>query len=399
MPLNDEEVVVSNAVSLAVVLNVGCVSDAGGLSVDVTGFQYDQAGTRGKFAGAVGSVVVDDQTNYVYLDSVGALIINTTGFPAGSIAHIRLAIVTTQGGVVVNIEDQRAILTSALVGGGGGESNTGANVGAGVGVFRDKTGVVLNLRSLIAGTNVTIVNNGDDITISAAGGGGVPDMRDVVVFDHFQSGNDDTDEMGLMGWREFGTGTGSSIDFSPAIAGHPGILQVNAGTGATARRAIGLGDSSGTGGRIVVGGTNPLVYETLVRFPTAADFDAANLMDVQFGLGLNWGADTELADGVYFRYTPGTDTEWSLVTADGGVRTVLASGTAPVAGNWVRLGFSATAAGVQGILNGVNFGAPIATNIPAGGLGIGFKARSANGAGAALQADYVQLTQVTDKET
>jgi len=47
-----------------------------------------------------------------------------------------------------------------------GESNLGANVGGGVGlVFRDKTGVTLNFKSLIQGTNITITNNADDITI------------------------------------------------------------------------------------------------------------------------------------------------------------------------------------------------------------------------------------------
>lgn len=42
----------------------------------------------------------------------------------------------------------------------------GANVGAGAGlVFRDKTGTTLNFKSLIAGNDVVITNNADDITI------------------------------------------------------------------------------------------------------------------------------------------------------------------------------------------------------------------------------------------
>jgi len=42
----------------------------------------------------------------------------------------------------------------------------GANVGSGAGlVFRDKTGTTLNFRSLIAGTDIVITNNADDITI------------------------------------------------------------------------------------------------------------------------------------------------------------------------------------------------------------------------------------------
>jgi len=51
--------------------------------------------------------------------------------------------------------------------------DTVVNVGTGVGkIFRDiTTGTTINLKSLLAGTGITIVNNADDITISASGGG------------------------------------------------------------------------------------------------------------------------------------------------------------------------------------------------------------------------------------
>jgi hypothetical protein len=55
-------------------------------------------------------------------------------------------------------------------GGGGGEVNTGVNVGAGTGLlFRNKVGLNLNFRSLIGGTNTTVTNNADDITIDSTG--------------------------------------------------------------------------------------------------------------------------------------------------------------------------------------------------------------------------------------
>ncbi len=57
---------------------------------------------------------------------------------------------------------------------GVGEANTGANVGAGTGlVFRDKTGAVLNLKSLIGGANVTVIDGVDAITIDSTAAGDV----------------------------------------------------------------------------------------------------------------------------------------------------------------------------------------------------------------------------------
>jgi len=47
-----------------------------------------------------------------------------------------------------------------------GEANTGANVGLGSGVFKDKTGVTLNFKSFLAQDNkVTITGGADEITI------------------------------------------------------------------------------------------------------------------------------------------------------------------------------------------------------------------------------------------
>lgn len=58
------------------------------------------------------------------------------------------------------------------VGGGSGEINTGSNVGTGEGsVFRNKTSTTLNFKTLKAGTNVTLTNNADDVTINSSGGG------------------------------------------------------------------------------------------------------------------------------------------------------------------------------------------------------------------------------------
>jgi len=60
-------------------------------------------------------------------------------------------------------------------GGGGGGSSNGANIGTGEGlVFAQKTGAgILNFRSILAGTNMTVTTNNGDITLDASADPGV----------------------------------------------------------------------------------------------------------------------------------------------------------------------------------------------------------------------------------
>lgn len=52
---------------------------------------------------------------------------------------------------------------------GSGEANTAANVGTGDGIFRDKTGVNFNFKSLKAGSNINLLASTDEILISLTG--------------------------------------------------------------------------------------------------------------------------------------------------------------------------------------------------------------------------------------
>ena len=94
---------------------------------------------------------------------------------AGKIAHT-LYFKTIKAGasglltVTNNAQDVTLDITGILT--------AGANVGTGQGnVFRDITGTTINHKTLKQGTNVTITDNANDITISAAGGGGLPEFQ------------------------------------------------------------------------------------------------------------------------------------------------------------------------------------------------------------------------------
>jgi len=58
----------------------------------------------------------------------------------------------------------------AATAGGSGEVNTGGNTGVGAQVFKNKLGVVLQMRSIVAGTGISVVQNTNDITISNTAG-------------------------------------------------------------------------------------------------------------------------------------------------------------------------------------------------------------------------------------
>jgi len=59
----------------------------------------------------------------------------------------------------------------ANLGVGGGQANTASNLGLGEGVFKQKTGVDLEFKTLIGGSGITLSSDGNEVTVDADGGG------------------------------------------------------------------------------------------------------------------------------------------------------------------------------------------------------------------------------------
>lgn len=58
-----------------------------------------------------------------------------------------------------------------------GETNTGANLGAGTGVYATKSGTTLQFKSLVAGSNVTMSNDANTVTVNTVPGGSTTQVQ------------------------------------------------------------------------------------------------------------------------------------------------------------------------------------------------------------------------------
>jgi hypothetical protein len=161
-----------------------------------------------------------------------------------------------------------------------------------------------------------------------------------------------------------------------------------------------LGDSI-IGGNTFIAGPNQLEYEALVKL--LGSVGVGDLEIAQWGLGLEWTLVGELLNGIYIRIAPATSPNFTLVTANGGVRTAVVGSTAAALNTWYRIGFIVTFPGgiptVQLRLNGTNQGAPITTNIPTAAVAVGQKIDSSGGGTEPVtHVDYVLAIQMTKKE-
>ena len=86
------------------------VFDEGGLDIGVKSGKFWVNSGLVSFPGSSGNTLADDKADiYIYIDGDGNLIVNEyTSFPdMATVAHVRLAVVTTSGGDITSITDSR----------------------------------------------------------------------------------------------------------------------------------------------------------------------------------------------------------------------------------------------------------------------------------------------------
>jgi hypothetical protein len=106
--------------------------------------------------------IFNNQNRTIFRTDTIANVQNAGGTPIGNLQDVVL--------YLSKIVVRGTSVTQADAAGGGGEVNTASNVGAGDGVFKQKVGVDLEFKSLVAGTGITLTPGTDDITIDASGG-------------------------------------------------------------------------------------------------------------------------------------------------------------------------------------------------------------------------------------
>lgn len=229
------------------------------------------------------------------------------------------------------------------------------------------------------------------------------DQRDILISDHFITGNITSDSFGRAGWRLLSAGTGADQTVTPEV-GHPGVLDSGIGTVIAGRAGLYLGESAIP--NFLLGSTQgQLDMEWLVKFNANA-LSALNMTRWTCGWGDQFGAAslTEHSNGVYVDFEPGSNTHFRLRTAAASTRSTSASTVTVAANTWYRIGLTMRYPGgvptADLYINGT-LAVSLTTNIPSAGVGVGSRGDSgvATASEARFLVDYCTLTQITNKET
>lgn len=154
------------------------------------------------------------------------------------------------------------------------------------------------------------------------------------------------------------SGAGADISVGTAEANHPGIVVLSTGTTTTGYCVI--GNPNGT---LVLLGGGKVRFGIVAKLTTLSD--GTNTYTTRLGITEAYNADP--VDGVYFRYTHGTNGgEWQGVCRSNSTESTLDTNTAADT-SWHTFEFevNAAASSVEFFIDGSSVGT-IATNIPSG---------------------------------
>jgi hypothetical protein len=212
----------------------------------------------------------------------------------------------------------------------------------------------------------------------------------VSIIDDFVLGyNGGTWEVGNYGWHRRSNGTGNVGTSIDGDADHPGIYQMGCGTTGTSLSCIYLAGVSSAYLPFQIGGG-----EIVITWVVQQNGTLANMARSLFGLGDIFQANADQSNGVYFEVDSG-DTNWHLVSNNGGTKTRRDTAIAYTDGNWMQLRFTinAGATSIQAEINGTNAGSAITTNIPtAAKLGLVAKTDGNSGVSNLCNVDFCQMT-------
>jgi hypothetical protein len=263
------------------------------------------------------------------------------------------------------------------------------------------TGVIEDLSATSVDTSQRLAPDG--VGGVAFVSGGTAPAPENVWFEHFITSNTDVHEIGSHGWNRQLGGTGPSISVVTE-AGHPGIIQMEAGTASAARGSLYMGDAVLSHCVLDVV-QNDLDLEFLVKFKNSVA--AADLERFVCGFGDLWDTgtgDIQHDNGVYVDFVGGSPPTFGITAANGGTRTSQAGTTTIALDTWYRIGIRMTYPGgtptASLLVNGSVEGTPITTNIPSIGVAIGLKADAGPTVGTEMAwwTDWAKLTQVTYQE-
>jgi hypothetical protein len=219
--------------------------------------------------------------------------------------------------------------------------------------------------------------SGTSLIGAAPGGGGGTDVDSLILDEPWMMQTFTTGEMAKYSWKRFGNGAQASAN-GISEQGRMGVLQLRGGQGAGDHNELYLGGDNANLAPFQLDGTsqNEILCEWIMKFVTSVS--SADLERCFFGFGdtFNDAASTEISNGIYVDFEPGSDTHFRARTASSATRSASAGTTVVAVDTWYRVGLRITygpSASVQLEVDGSAEGSPLTTNIPSVKTGFGHR--------------------------